>query len=190
VFAVLSVSEEYGTGMIRTSLAAVPRRFVLLGAKATSVGLVVLAASVLAVAACLAVGRLALPGGGLDPAHGYALVSLGAASTVRAAVGSVLYLVLVALLAVGAATVVRDTAVSVGVVLALLYLPALLAEAVGDPLRRHVLQLAPMPAGLAVQATTRGPSVPLGPWAGLGVLAAWAVASLVLAGAVLRTRDA
>ena len=47
-----------------------------------------------------------------------------------------------------------------------------------------------MTAGLAIQATTNLRSLPIAPWAGLGVLAAWAFASLVLGGLLLRQRDA
>jgi ABC-2 type transport system permease protein len=131
-----------------------------------------------------------LPGDGLGPAHGYALVSIADPATLRAAIGSVIYLGLIALLALGVATTVRDTAVSIGVVLALLYLPLLLAQAVGDPLRRHIEQIAPMTAGLVVQATTNVRHQPIGPWAGLGVVAAWAAASLLIGGLLLQRRDA
>ena len=104
--------------------------------------------------------------------------------------GSVVYLVLVALLSLGVATAIRDTAVSIGAVLALLYLPPILAQAVSDPLRRHLEQIAPMTAGLAIQATTNLRSLPIAPWAGLGVLAAWAAGALLLGGTLLRLRDA
>jgi ABC-2 type transport system permease protein len=190
VLAVLTISEEYGTGMIRTTLTAMPRRFVLLAAKSVNVAGLTLVAGCLAVAGCLLVGRLLLPGAGLDPAHGYALVSVSHSPTLRAAVGSIVYLVLVALLSLGVATAVRDTAVSIGAVLAVLYLPPILALAVSDPLRRHLQQIAPMTAGLAIQATTDLRSLPIAPWAGLGVLAAWAAVSLVVGGMLLRLRNA
>ncbi|MGI5324101.1 ABC transporter permease [Actinomadura nitritigenes] len=190
VFAVLAISEEYGTGMIRTSLTAVPRRLVLLAAKAVTTAALALASGVPAVAGCLLVGRLMLPAAGLDPAHGHPLLSIGDGATLRAASGSVCYLVLIALLALGVATAIRDTAPSIAVVLGLLYLPPLLAQACADPLRRHIEQIAPMTAGLAVQATTSSHSRPIGPWAGLGVLAAWAAASLLIAALLLRLRDA
>ncbi len=77
---------------------------------------------------------------------------------------------------------------SIGAVLALLYLPPLLAQAVSDPLRRHIQQIAPMTAGLAIQATLNMPNLPIAPWAGLGVLAAWAAASLLVAGPAPQTR--
>lgn len=82
-----------------------------------------LVAGLLAVAGCLVVGRLMLPTGGLNTAHGYALVSISDSPTLRAALGSVLYLVLSALLSLGVATAIRDTAVSIGAVLGLLHLP-------------------------------------------------------------------
>lgn len=190
VFAVLTISEEYGTGMIRITLTAIPRRPVLLAAKAANIAGLTLIAGIFAVAGCLAAGRLMLPGAGLSPAHGYALVALNHGPTLRAAFGGVMYLVLIALLALGIATAVRDTAVSIGAVLGLLYVPPILALAVTDPLRRHLQQFAPMSAGLASQATTNLRSLPISPWAGIGVLAGWAFASLLLGGLLLRLRDA
>jgi ABC-2 type transport system permease protein len=47
-----------------------------------------------------------------------------------------------------------------------------------------------MTAGLAIQATTSLGSLPISPWAGLGVLAAWAGAALLAGGLLLRIRDA
>jgi ABC-2 type transport system permease protein len=190
VLAVLAVSEEYGTGMIRATLSAMPRRLAVLGAKAVNLAGLTLVAGVLAVTGCLIAGRLLLPAAGLGPGHGYALVSISNAPTLRAAVGSVAYLVLIALLSLGIATAIRDTAVSLGAVLAVLYLPPLLAEAVSGPLRRHLEQVAPMTAGLAVQTTANSHSQVIGPWAGLAVLAAWAAGSLLIGGLLLRLRDA
>ena len=189
VLAVLTVCEEYATGMIRVTLTAMPRRLVLLGAKAGNLACLTLAAGVLGVAGCLLVGRLLLPAAGLGPAHGYALISITQSGTLRAGVGSVLYLALIALLALGVATAIRDTAVSIGAALALLYLPPLLAQVVSDPLRRHIQQIAPMTAGLAIQTTTNLHKLPIAPWTGLGVLAAWAAVSLLIAGVLLQHRD-
>jgi len=190
VLGVLAITDEYGTGMIRVSLIAVPRRLTLLVAKAVNVAGLTLVVGVIAVAGSLLAGRLILPGAGFDPAHRYALVSITHSSTLRAAIGSVLYLVLIALLALGVATAIRDTAVSIGAVLALLYLPPLLAQVVSDPLRRHLQQIAPMTAGLAIQTTTDLRRLPITPWAGIGVLAAWAVASLLVGALLFWLRDA
>jgi ABC-2 type transport system permease protein len=190
VLAVATISEEYATGMIRVTLAAVPRRLVLLAAKAANLAGLALLAGLLAVSGALLAGRLLLPAAGLDPAHGYALVSLSQSRTLRAAGGSIIYLGLIALFGLGVATIIRDSAVSIGVVLGMLYLPPILAQAVADPLRRHLLQIAPMTAGLAIQATRNLRAQPIAPWAGLGVLAVWAGVSLLVGGLRLRLRDA
>ena len=190
ILAILTVTEEYGAGMIRVTLAAIPRRGTMLGAKAVNVAGLALITAVPAVAGCLIAGRLLLPSAGLGAAHGYALVSLAHGPTLRAAFGSVLYLGLIALLSLGVGTVVRDGAVSTGIVLGLLYLPPLLAQLVSGPWRRHIQQIAPMSAGLAIQATRDVRSLPISPWAGLGVLAAWAAGMLLVSLAVLKARDA
>ena len=191
VLAVLVISGEYGTGMIRTTLTAMPRRTTVLAAKAAILTGLVLAAGTIAVLASVLAGRLILPGHGFTPAHGYPPLSLGDGPVLRAAAGSVLYLALIALLSLGAATVVRDSAAAVGSVLGLLYLFPIIAAVVSDPhWRRHLEQIGPMTAGLAIQATTGLRSLPLSPWAGLGVLAAWAACALLTGGLLLQLRDA
>ena len=76
--------------------------------------------------------------------------------------------------------------------LGLLYLfPIIAAMVIGNPhWQRHLQQIGPMTAGLAIQATTGLRSLPISPWAGLGVLAAWAAAALLAGGLLLRLRDA
>ena len=179
VLAVLVVGNEYSSGMIRTTLMAVPRRATALLAKAmVLVGPVVVAAAV-AVAVSLIAGRSVLP------------ISLSDGSTVRAAAGSVLYLALIALLSLGIATAVRDSAAAIGIVLGLLYLFPIVASVVSNPAwHRHVQQIGPSSAGLAIQATIRLQDLPISPWAGLGVLGLWAAGALLLGGLLLAIRDA
>jgi ABC-2 type transport system permease protein len=191
IVAVLAISNEYSTGMIRVTFAAMPRRPTVLAAKAAVVSGVALAAGIIAVPVSLLAGRLILPGHGLNPTHGFPPLSLADGPVLRAAAGSVLYLALIALLSLGVATAVRDAGVAIGVVLGLLYLFPIITQAVTDPhWQRHLKQLAPMTAGLAIQATTNLRSPPISPWAGLGVLAAWAGAALLAGGLLLRLRDA
>ncbi|MFI0479410.1 ABC transporter permease [Actinomadura sp. 9N215] len=185
ILAVLVISGEFNTGMIRTTLTAVPRRSTLFAAKALIVTAVVAAAGTIAVLGSLLAGRLVLPG------YGDQTLTLTDGPTLRAVVGSVLYLVLIALLSLGIATAVRDSATSIGVVLGLLYILPILAQTISDPQwQRTTEKIAPMSAGLAVQATTDLGNLPIGPWAGLGVTAAWAAAALLLGGLLLRRRDA
>jgi ABC-2 type transport system permease protein len=191
MLAVLAISGEYSTGMIRTTLTAMPQRGTVLAAKAALVTGKTLAAGTIAVLGSVLAGRLILPGSGFTLAHGYPLLSLADGPTLRAAVGSVLYLALIALLSLGVATSVRDSAAAIAATLGLLYVFPVLILMVSDPdWQRRLWQISPMNAGLTVQATTNLHSWPLSPWAGLGVLASWAAATLLGGGLLLRVRDA
>jgi ABC-2 type transport system permease protein len=191
VLAVLAVTNEYDTRMIQTTLAATPHRLTVLATKAIVVTATALAAGAVAVAASLLAGRSILPGNGYTPANGYPPLSLADEATRRATIGTVLYLGLIALLSLGIGAIVRDTAGAITVVLGLLFLFPMTAMLVDDPRWHERLEkYAPMTAGLYVQATRGLDGLPLGPWQGLGVLAAYAGAAL-LAGAVLfSVRDA
>lgn len=191
LLAVSAVGGEYGTGMIHLTLTATPRRLTAFTAKAlVTIGWAV-AASVLAVGGSALTGRLILPGRGLSAANGYVSLSLGNAAALRAVGGSVLYLLLIALLAFGVTTAVRDSGVGIGVVLGLLFIVPIVAAVIPDQaLARHLMQVAPMTAGLGIQATVGVSLLPLTPWQGLGVTALWAVGALILGGLLLRLRDA
>jgi len=191
ILAVLVISGEYSTGMIRTTLVAMPRRSAVLAAKAVIVGGLVLAAGTFAVGGSLLAGRILLPGHGFTAARGFPLLSLAHGPTLRAAAGSVLYLALIALLSLGIATIIWDPGPSIGAVLGLLYLAPIIAAVVhGTHWQGDVERYAPMTAGLTIQATTSLRSLPISPWAGLGVLAGWAAAALLLGGMLLHLRDA
>ena len=87
VLAVLAISGEYSTGMIRTTLAAMPRRTTVLAAKAAILTGLVLTAGTIAVLGSVLAGRLNLPGHGFTPAHGYPPLSLADGPVLRAAAG-------------------------------------------------------------------------------------------------------
>ena len=191
LLAVLTIGNEYGTGMISVTLTATPRRLVAFAAKALVTAACTLGASLLAVGGAALAGRLILPAKGLSAANGYGPLSLASAAGLRAAGGSVLYLTLIALLAFGVIAAVRDSAAGTGVVLGVLLLfPTASAVIPDQVLARHLEQLGPMTAGLYIQATVGVQSLPLTPWQGLGVTAAWAAGALILGAAVLRLRDA
>lgn len=187
ILAVLAITGEHGSGMIRVTLTAMPRRAGVLAAKAIILaGLILIAGSVAVLVSSLAARRILL-GNGFTPD----MLILTSGPMLRAAVGSVLYLALIALFSLGVATAVRDSATAIGVVLGLLYLfPALILMIGDDHWQRILWRISPMNAGLAIQATTNLSSLPLSPWAGLGVLAAWAAAALLGGGLLLRMRDA
>ncbi len=127
----------------------------MLAAKATVTCAATLAAGAIAVLVSVLVGRLLLYRHGITPAHGFEALSLGSGPVLRAAIGSVLYLALIALLGTGMAAAVRDSAASIGIVLGLLYLFPIVTSLVSDQnAQRHLNQISPMTAGLYIQATT------------------------------------
>jgi ABC-2 type transport system permease protein len=191
ILAVLAVGGEYSTGMIRVTFAAMPRRTRVLAAKATLVSGLTLLAGAVAVLGSVLIARLVMPGHGFTAAHGYPPLSLADGPVLRAVAGSDLYLALIGLLSLGIATLVRESAVAIGIVLGLLYLSPIIAGLVTNPTwHNRVERYAPMNAGLAIQATRNPAAMPIGPWEGLGVLGAWAAAALLAGGLALRLRDA
>lgn len=185
VLAVLTMSGEYGTGTIRTTLTTEPGRLRLLAAKALVLCALTSAAGAVGVFGSLLAGRMLLA------ADGFATPDLTQGPALRAALGTVLYLTLAALIGLGAATALRDTATAVTSVLGLFYAFPLLAGLLADPdWQEYARRAAPATAGLAIQATVGLDRLPVGPWAGIGVLGAYAGAALLAGGWVLRMRDA
>ncbi|MEV6105966.1 ABC transporter permease [Streptomyces sp. NPDC051940] len=180
VLAVLVISGEYGSGLIRTTLTAVPRRVTVLAAKAVTLSGLVAVAGTVAVLGSLLAGRLILRG------PGTLALFLAEGPTLRAVVWSVLHLLLIALLGLGVATAVRDSATSIGIVLGLLYVVPILSLTISDPYGQRMLaKLAPASPGLLARAT----GAPVTPWADLGVTAGWAAAALLTGGVLLCRRD-
>ncbi|MEV4347004.1 ABC transporter permease [Actinoplanes sp. NPDC049596] len=163
---------EYGTGLIRATLLAVPRRLDVLVAKAALLTAGVAPAAVLGV--------------------GVAVIGLPwSAGLWRAAAESVLHLILIGLLGLGVAAAVRSSAAAIGVVLGLLYLTPMLLWMLPDPdWSRWLYRLTPATAVQALATTVENDTLPLGPWAALAVVAAWTAAALSLGALLLRGRDA
>jgi ABC-2 type transport system permease protein len=191
VLGVLMITNEHESGMIRATLAATPRRLAVFAAKAAVLLTVVLGAGLVGVLGSFLAGRNVLPDQGFTVANGVQALSLGDEPTLRANLGTVLYLALMAMLGLGVGAMVRDTGVSIALILAALYvLPMVAAVIRNEDVREWIGKLAPMNAGLAIQSTRNLSELPIGPWAGLGVFAAYAIAA-ALAGAVLfQLRDA
>ncbi|MFB6550468.1 ABC transporter permease [Streptomyces sp. NPDC056405] len=190
IVAVLMVGNEYSTGMMQSTVAAVPRRLTVLFSKAAVLSGVIVAAGAVAVVGSLLIGGMVQPGRGFTEAHGYEAMSLADSVVLRAAAGSVLYLALIGLLSLGIALMVRSSATAIGIVLGLLFFFPILTQVITDPdWQRLLQQIAPMTAGLSVQTTIGIDRLPIGPWEGLGVVALWAAGALAVGGAMLRLRD-
>ena len=185
---VLAIGSEYATGMIRTTFVAEPRRRLVLVAKALAVGALVLAVGLATAVASYAVGRTLLSGNGFTAANGYTAAEL--ADLVRPVAGTALYVTGLALLSVGIGAILRSTAGAITFVLSLLFVPLIAASLLPESAGDTVLRSAPMTAGLAVQRTVdRSDSVPIGEWAGLGVVWLWARGGALLALWLIGRRD-
>lgn len=182
IWAVRAVCGEYRTGLIRTTLTAIPQRNRLLAAKTAVIGVLALAAGAITVTGCLLIAWIVLGANGSTAANHLPL-TLHTRTMLRAAVGSVVYLALIGLLATGVAFGLRDAAAATGTMLGLLYLFPLAAQLTSNPgWQRLIEQVGPTTAGLSIQATAHLSTLPVSPWTGLAVLAAWTALALISGG--------
>jgi ABC-2 type transport system permease protein len=185
----LAITSEYATGTIHPTLAAMPRRSLVLAAKVAVVGTITLVVGLATTLASFAMGQWILHGNGYVYENGYPAATLADGPTLRAVVGAALYLSVLALLCLGVGAVVRHTAGAICAVLALLFVPQMMIGLLPDRTADFVQTVAPMSAGLGLLGT-EGTGTPIGPWAGLGVAAAWAAALLAAGFWMLARRDA
>jgi ABC-2 type transport system permease protein len=185
-----ALTSEFGTGLIRSTFAAMPGRGTVVAAKAAVVSAVVLVLGTVACVTSFYVGQWLLRGNGYTAEGGYPTETLTDGVTARAVFGSALYLGLVGLLSLGIAAIVRHTAGAVSAVLGVLFLPQIMIGLLPDSVADVIQNIAPMSTGLALQQTTgRDYTSSIGPWAGLGVAGAWAAGSLLLGIWLVRRRD-
>jgi len=190
--AAAAICAEFQPRLIRATFAMKPQRRTVFAAKALVVGGAVLVTALAGTIAAILIGRSATTSKGLTAQRGYLQPALTAGSLQRAVLGTVLYLILVALLTAGIAAAVRHVGAAIGIAVTALYGPYMVTVLV--PMSAHTLtriqDAAPMMAGLAVQTTVAGTGTSsLSPWAGLAVLAAYAVGTLLIGGALFTVRD-
>jgi ABC-type transport system involved in multi-copper enzyme maturation permease subunit len=191
VLAVLAITSEYSTRMIRTTFSANPRRRTVLAAKTAVVGAVILALGLGTSAACFQVGQWFLRGNGFDYEGGYPAVTLADSEALRAVVLSGAFLALLAVFSLGVGAILRHTAGAITVVLAVLLAPVIALDFLPENIADWVERLCLMCAGLAMQQTVERPdNIPLGPGEGLLVVVAYAVVPLLVALWLIGRRDA
>jgi ABC-type transport system involved in multi-copper enzyme maturation permease subunit len=182
VLGVLVVTGEYSTGMIRATLSAIPRRAPVLWAKLVVFSSVVFVVMFIASLVSFLIGQAAL-------SSTHAQASLSSPGAARAVLGAALYLTILGMLGIGLGFLLRNTAGAIATLFGMLLVLPALASALPDPWSTDVTKFLPMPAGTAATATVPDSSS-LGPWAGLGVFALYAVAAVAGGLVVLRRRDA
>ncbi len=189
VLGVLVITGEYTTGMIRSTLAAVPRRLPALWAKGVVLAASIFLVTAISVVASLGVMQLFLGSRGLAP-------DLGKSETFRILIGTVLYLTAIALLAFAIGALLRHSAGALATVMGLLLVLPTITQIPWKPLQL-IAPFLPSNAGskILMTAQTEAPSpdvigAVLGPWQGYGVLLVWVAVLLAVAAVLLRRRNA
>jgi len=185
---VLTMTSEYTSGTIRATLAAIPRRPLVLAAKAAVFGVMTLivgeAASFIAFFADAATLR-----------HGIAAPTLGQPGVLRAVVVTGASFCVIGLLGLGLGAIIRHSAAAVAVLVAGVYV---IAGAIGIVAHGTAAYMPLLIVANSLSTTkpvtcgTDAASCPhfLSAWAGLGVLGLYAVIALGVGGWLLARRDA
>lgn len=183
VLGVLVVTGEYSTGMIRSSLGAVPRRVPVLAAKALVFALVSFVLAEIATFLAFLVGQQAL-----SSTHRQA--SLSTPHALQSVVGGGLYLTLIGLLGVGFGFILRNTAAAIGALVGVVLVLPILANALPDPYATDVSKYLPLSVGDQLISSAHADPTLLAPWTGLAVLVGYVAVALVAGAIVLVRRDA
>jgi ABC-2 type transport system permease protein len=178
---VLVFGSEYGTGMIRATMTAVPQRRAVLAAKGLVFAACALAFGEVLSFAAFAVGQMILA-----PAH--ASVGLGHPGTLRAVSGGGLYLTAVGLLGFGLGALVRHTAGALSAFFGVLFASTALVDLLPTSWRNTVIDYMPANAGSQILTTIHTRSA-LGPWTGLAVLGLYAATAITAAAILITRRD-
>jgi hypothetical protein len=196
----LFITAEYRRGLIRTTLAASPRRGRVLVAKATVIGAVTFAAGLVGVAVAVPIAERKLKAGGWSSSV-YPVWSLTSGHGLQIVAGTAGLLAVAAILALSVGAVLRRSAGAIAAVVVLVIVPLILGVILPQGPADWVLRLTPAAAFGVQQGIPEYSQVmhtcmpyngcyPLAPWTGFAVSCAWAAAALAFAVYLLRRRDA
>jgi ABC-type transport system involved in multi-copper enzyme maturation permease subunit len=181
VLGVLLIAGEYTTGMIRTTMAAVPKRLPVIWGKTGVYALVTLVIALPAVFIAFFAGQAILSGEHIQIAFSHSDVP-------RAVVGSAVYLALAGLFAMGLGAITRNTAAGItafaGIMFVIPPLVSILPSSIADSISPYL----PSNAGEAMMTIGHQAHM-LSPWAGLAVFAGYVAVSIGAAAVLLLRRD-
>jgi ABC-2 type transport system permease protein len=214
VLGAMVITSEYSTGMIRTSLTAQPRRGVVYAAKAivfTAVTLVIsvvtafvafftgqalysskgVAASLFHTVTIPANANVTCNGPGGCTATFFGTDVINPSTVLTAIIGTALFVTIVALIAYGVGAIVRHTAGTIAIVIALLFIVPILEHTLPDNWRWDIMRFLPDAANQVVSVTIGTTDQHLwSAWPQLGVTALWAAVLVGIGAYLFRTRDA
>jgi ABC-2 type transport system permease protein len=182
VLGVLCVSSEYSSGMIRTSLIAVPKRGRVLAAKSLVFAVVTFVAGEFTTFVAFFVGQALISG---HAPH----AALGDPGVTRALVGAGLYLSALAVLSVAAGTLLRHPAAAIAAMVGVLFVLPGIAQALPYSWRNPVTEFWPTQAGSQLTSVYHSAHT-LQPWPGFGVMCLFVAIVYAIAWTLLDRRDA
>lgn len=181
ILGILVMSGEYATGTIRATLAAAPRRPMVLVAKVIVFGAVALVVAEFVTFASFLLGQALLT----SPATHATLSSAGA---LRAVAGIGLFLCVVGLLALGIAVLIRHTAGAISLYVGVILVVPIIVSSFPDSLQNQIERVLPLEIGSAM-INNPGPDA-FSPWVGFSILCGYTALILLLGAALLVRRDA
>jgi ABC-type transport system involved in multi-copper enzyme maturation permease subunit len=182
----LTITSEYTTGMIRTSLAVQPRRGVVFAAKGVVFAVVTLITGLITSFGSFFIGQAIL-----SSAHAHLAATFGQPNVLRAVIGGALFLTACGMLAYGLGAILRHTAAAISTAIGLLFVLTVLVQFMPSSWRDSVDRWLPALAGSQIWATKVSPGAHQFPaWGGFAVLAGWAAVAIIAGLVLFRTRDA
>jgi ABC-2 type transport system permease protein len=184
VLGAMVLTAEYSTGMIRTSLTAMPRRGTVYAAKVVVFAVVALVVTFVAAFIAFFLGQSLL-------ASTHDSATLSQPNVLRAVIGSALYVTMCGLFAFAAGAILRHTAAAITSVIGLLFVIPILAHLLPNSWYQDLARWLPDAAGRALSVTV-GPQPPhlFSPWGQFSVFAVYTVILLAVGAALFRKRDA
>jgi ABC-2 type transport system permease protein len=181
----LTITSEYGTGMIRTSLTAMPRRGTAVAAKGVVFGAVALITGLVASFGSFFLGQALMSGKHIN-------ATLGQPHVLRAVIGAALFLTVCGLLAFGLGLLMRHTAAAISAAVGMLFVLFILVNFLPRSWQDHADKWIPFNAGSQIwRASAALPGEHMfSPWTGFGVFAGYAAIAIIGGLILFRERDA
>jgi ABC-type transport system involved in multi-copper enzyme maturation permease subunit len=179
---VMTISSEYGTGMIRATLGAVPQRRAMLAAKG-----LVFAACTFVISEILSFAAVLVGQAILHSQH--AGVSLWDGQALRATFGGGLYITAIGLLGFGLGALIRNTAAALSAFFGIVFASTPIVDLLPTSWRDHVIQYMPINAGSQI-LSTQTDHQSLTPWHGFAVLCLYPLVAITAAAILIKRRDA
>ena len=183
VLGVLMMSGEYSTGMIRSSLTAVPRRLPVLWGKLAVFSGAIFSISLIASFISFFLGQALLSSHHLN-------VAISAPGALRSVIGAALYITVAGMIGVALGALFRNTAAGIATFAGVFFVIPPLATLLPASVSSHVVQYLPSNAGEVLWGGTHGVTNALAPWTGFAVLCGYAVILIAAAAWRLRRADA